>query len=480
MPILLLNLAAFALAVTFTAPPVRAQTAVDDLQKRLDAATPGTVIDLPSGNLRLTQPLVMIRSGSAEQPITIRPKNKGGVTIEGKAGFLIKGAGHVVIEGLTFACDNTRPAIELIDCQNIRITRNRFRVINTPAPRQNWVHIYGGLSGSNRIDRNLFEGLSVPGAFIAIDGSEKEPYQISKGDLIEFNHFKDIAASEAGGARAIRLGWTGLGASVGQTVVENNLFDNCDGDTEIITVRSSGQTLRFNTFRNCSGYVTLRLGSGNTIEANFFQASPREEKVGAIRVHGSDAKVFNNYMEGMTQPAILLPNGVKTTSPGQVPRPAAKGAAIVFNTLVDCLSGSLDISNDSGGSWPEQPTNCIIANNVVIAYNANLIETHGRGQGVTWLGNIMYHAGDRAKVGLDLPVDQINITVPKLRNPGDFWRLGPSSPAIDSALGDFDYVINDIEGQARSKKKDAGSDESVTGATKNKPLADTDVGVDLP
>ena len=466
-------------ALSFAAVAASAQPAADEIQKRLDAATPGSVIDITSGSLKLAQPLVMIKSGTAEQPIVIRARNKGGTTIEGNAGFLLKGAGHVVIEGFLFAGDNTRPAIELIDCTSVRITRNRFRLSNAAAPRQNWIHIHGGLSTKNRIDRNLFEGLTVPGAFIAIDGSEKEPYQISKGDLIEFNYFKDIPTGEKPGARAIRLGWTGLGESVGQTVIENNLFENCDGDDEMISVRSSGQTIRFNTFRNCSGYVTLRLGSDNAIDSNFFLASPKEENVGAVRVGGKNARVMNNYMEGMSLPAVAMPNGAKASHPGQVPRVAADGAAIVFNTLVDCLAGSFDISDDDAGRWPEQPTNCIVANNVAIAYKANLINTHGRGEGVKWLGNIMYHAGDRSKIGLDLPDDQINVTIPKLRNPGDFWRLGPNSPAIDSALGDFDFVVNDIEGQTRSKKKDAGCDELVAGTPK-KPLTDADVGTDAP
>ena len=84
-------------------------------------------------------------------------------------------------------------------------------------------------------------------------------------------------------------------------------------------------------------------------------------------------------------------------------------------------------------------------------------------ESIKWAGNIMFHAGAKEKVGLDVPDNQISVTFPKLRNQGGIWRLGPNSPAIDFADGEYDFVATDVDGQPRPKKKDAGSDEFATG-----------------
>jgi len=161
-------------------------------QKRLDAAMPGEVIELRSGTYSLQQPWVLNRSGAQGQPITIRALTNGRVIITGKAGFVLKGASHVVIEGFDFRHDNSQPAIALIDCQHVRITRNKFHLTEEALLRQNWVSIAGPQSGQNRIDHNLFENKSARGAYIAIDGSDGEPYRMSTNDRIDHNHFRLI------------------------------------------------------------------------------------------------------------------------------------------------------------------------------------------------------------------------------------------------------------------------------------------------
>ncbi len=447
------------------------------IQRQIDAASPGSVIDLPDGTVQLDAPLRIKAVGTEEKPITIRARNRGKTTIAGKAGFELTGASHVLIEGFTFTHDNIHPAVRLVDCSHVRVSRNVFRLTGTTSPRQNWIHITGGKSGQNRIDRNLFEDLATPGAFIAIDGSEQAPYQISKGDHIEYNHFRNIP-KKAGGARALRLGWTKLAGSTGQTIVEFNLFDACLGDDELISVRSSGQIIRYNTFLNCNGCVTLRAGNDNSLEGNFFFGENKPGTAG-VRLHGSGAKVFNNYFEGMALPALILSNGQNKPANGEVPRPAPTKSTIVFNTWVNCLGGALEIGADNGGAWPDAPTECVAANNIVIGYGDELIRVKGKADGVKWAGNIMYHAVAKEKVGVAVSNAEILVTFPKLRLEGGIWRLATGSPAIDAAAeGEYDFVITDIDGQPRSKKKDVGSDEANPIIVKHKPLTGMDVGVE--
>lgn len=471
-------IALLVVASGLTSPAV-AQPEGGALQQRLDEAVPGAVIELPAGSIKLSKPLIITRSGTESAPITLRARERGRTVFDGNAGIELRGASHVIIEGFSFTHENRTPAIKLIDCNNVRITRCSFKLGTGLAQRQNWVHITGGKSGQNRIDHNLFDDLTTAGAYIAIDGSEEAPFQISKGDRIDYNHFRAIARREGGGARAIRLGWTKLAPSQGQSVVEYNLFDNCNGDEELITVRSSGQFIRYNTFLNSAGYLTLRMGSGNVAEGNFFYAE-NKENVGGIRVFGEEAKVFNNYFEGLTVPAVVLSNGLAEPGKIDVPRPAASKAMIVFNTWVNCGGGALELGATGGGILTKPPADCLIANNVAIGYGDELIRVRSKPETVRWSRNIMFHANAKEKVGLDVPDDQISVVFPRLRNQGGIWRLSPNSPAIDFAEGEFDFVTTDIDGQPRPRKMDAGSDEFATGPIKQRPFAAADVGIDAP
>jgi len=458
------------------------------LQSRLDAAMPGTTIEVPDGSVRTTRPIYITKSGTESAPIVVRARNRGKAVIEGKAGIEVVGASHIVIEGLAFTHENRTPAVKLTDCKNVRVTRCRFRLQNDASKRQNWVAITGGKSEQNRIDHCVFEDLATAGAFIAVDGGEAIPFQVSRSDRIDYNHFRSIPKREGtpgGGARAIRLGWTKLAGSTGATVVEFNLFETCSGDEEIITVRSSGQTVRYNTFQNSAGHVTLRLGAGNTVEGNFF-LNANKEGVGGVKVFGNDAKVFNNYFEDLTAPALILSNGVGEAVPTgngatiDIARPAAKRAAILFNTWVNCGGGALEIGSSNGGQWPDAPTECAIANNVAIGFGDELIRMKGKDIAIKWSTNIMFHAVSKDKVGVALADNEVNVVFPKLRNPGGIWRLGPNSPAIDYAQGEYEFVSTDIDGQPRPKNKDAGCDEFATGPIKQRPFTGTDVGVEAP
>ncbi len=460
---------------------VRGQDA-GTIQKLLDSAQPGQTIDIRSGTYVLNQPWTLTKSGTQEQPIVIRALTQGGVVVAGKAGFRLQGASHVVIQGMEFRHENLQPAVRLVDCQHVRVTRNVFHLNKSAAKRQNWIHITGGKSGHNRVDHNLFENKAVTGAYIAIDGSEAAPFKLSEGDRIDHNHFRAIGLDDDNqpalkGVRAIRLGWSGAIATEAGSVIEYNLFEKCRGDAELISVRSSGQAIRYNTFVNCVGHVTLRHGMNNQVEGNYFFGENRKA-IGGVAVNGQGHKLFNNYFEGMSLPALLFNNGSDTTGPGVVPRHASKDVDLVFNTFVNCLGGTLHIGVDGGGAWKAAPTGLNVANNIVIGYGEDLVAIKTAGSEVEWLANIMYHAGDKEKIGVELPGEQIRVVFPKLRQAGGIWRINHNSPAVDVAKGEFDYVTTDVDGQPRPKGRDIGADEFSQTPIKIKPLTEADVGVE--
>ena len=63
--------------------------------------------------------------------------------------------------------------------------------------------------------------------------------------------------------------------------VEHNLFEECDGEIEIISNKSGKNTFRHNTFRRSSGTLTLRHGNWAEVYGNYFLGEGRAEAGGS-------------------------------------------------------------------------------------------------------------------------------------------------------------------------------------------------------
>ncbi|KAK0329833.1 hypothetical protein LTR94_035157, partial [Friedmanniomyces endolithicus] len=87
--------------------------------------------------------------------------------------------------------------------------------------------------------------------------------------------------------------------SASNTVVENNWFEGTDGEVEIVSNKSGGNTYRGNVFYHSRGSMVLRHGDGNLVENNVFLGGGKPH-TGGIRVINRNQTVRNNYMEGIT------------------------------------------------------------------------------------------------------------------------------------------------------------------------------------
>ncbi len=67
------------------------------------------------------------------------------------------------------------------------------------------------------------------------------------------------------------------------TIVENNVFDRCDGEVEIISNKSNGNIYRGNLFLRSRGALTLRHGDDTLVEGNVFRGDGKDF-TGGIRV----------------------------------------------------------------------------------------------------------------------------------------------------------------------------------------------------
>ncbi|GAA2109906.1 chondroitinase-B domain-containing protein [Streptomyces synnematoformans] len=434
----------------------------DQLQDALGDARAGDRIVLADGPYSIGK--MTGRNGTADQPITVVAENRGRAVIE-DGQLEVLDSSYVTFEGLTWTNSDT---LKVTGSNHVRLTRNHFRL--TEESSLKWVIIQGADSHHNRIDHNLFEEKHERGNFITIDGSED---QQSQHDRIDHNHFRDIGPRAENEMEAVRVGWSGISQSSGFTVVESNLFENCDGDPEIVSVKSNDNIVRYNTFRTSQGVLSQRHGNRGSFYGNHFLGEGKEG-TGGIRIYGQDHKIYNNYFEGLTgsgyDAALQIDGGDVDNSGALNAHWRVYRAIVVNNTFVDNVSNI-----EVGANYDLAPVDSVIADNVVAGDRGKLINELMTPEDMAYAGNIAWPTGS-ATVGVDEPSDAVRTVDPLLSPDGPLHRIGAGSPAIDGGTGGYGFVTDDMDGQPRTGVVDAGADERSSSAVTRAPLTASDVG----
>lgn len=436
------------------------------LSSAVAAAIPGDHIVLANGNYAALK--INSKNGTATNPIVIRAANRlGAVFNSGQLEFAT--SSHVIIDGMDWTANSTT---KFTSSNNCRITRSKFHLAETNSLK--WIIIQGANSNRNRIDHNEFGPKSQLGNFITIDGDAS---QVSQYDRIDHNYFHDIGPRATNEKEAIRMGWSQISMSSAFTTLEYNLFVNCDGDPEIVSVKSGDNTIRYNTFRTSQGSLSLRHGNRNSVYGNFMFGGGKSG-TGGIRVYGQDHKIYNNYLEGLTgsgfDAPLQLDGGDVDTSGALSSHWRVYRAVVAFNTFVNNTYGL-----EYGRNYNLAPVDCVIANNVVIGSTNQLMREFKTPVNLRYEGNIMFPTGS-ATLGVTKTSAEIRVINPLLTTVSGLQKLSSSSPAIDSSSGTYSYVTDDMDGHARSGTKDVGADEFSTAAIVRRPLTTADVGYNSP
>ena len=246
-------------------PPTRtvSVSSASALRDAIEDARPGDTIELADGTYDIGG--VSVQAGGVEgYPVTIRARTVGGVTLTGGSAFTLKKVAHVTIEGFVFESRDVT-AVKTESASHARVTRNVFRLTETGSLK--WVVIGGSFdlaepfSDHNRIDHNRFEDKTELGNFLTIDGSAPPNALSSQYDRIDHNHFLRTGPRATNEKEAVRIGWSAMSLSSGFTTLEHNLFEECDGDPEVVSVKNSDAIVRYNTFRRSQGTLSVRHGN---------------------------------------------------------------------------------------------------------------------------------------------------------------------------------------------------------------------------
>ena len=366
---------------------VSSQSEYHDATKNLQ---PGDTVELANGEWKNFE-IVFSGIGAKDKPITLTAEEKGKVFITGLSNLRIAGE-YLVVSGLVFK-DGYTPTSEVISfrrnkenlANNSRITEVVIDGFNNPERTESdyWVSMYGK---NNRFDHNYLAGKNNNGVTMAVRLNSENSQQ--NRHRIDHNYFGHRPILGSNGGETLRIGTSHYSMSNSFTVVENNYFDRCDGEVEIISNKSGGNVIRGNVFFESRGTLTLRHGNDNLVENNVFFGNGVDH-TGGIRVINKRQMIRNNYMEGLTGTrfgsAFVIMNGVPDSPINRYHQ--VENTTIINNTIIDASHIELAAGSDAERSAVPKTTR--FNNNLV--YNSDgkdPFTIHDDISGIKFKGNV--------------------------------------------------------------------------------------------
>lgn len=399
-------------------PAVAGETVVGDvgeLQVALKRAVAGDVVVMKAGEWKDCQVVVEAR-GTSEKPVVVRAEKGGGVVLSGKSSVKIGGA-FVVVDGLSFKGFEDAEHIvsfkakgEATDC---RLTNCSIEGDDKSSDDMSsfWVSMYGE---RNRVDHCYFKGKKTVSPTLTVWVSEKG---LANGHRIDHNDFagRPKLATKDNGGETMRIGTSGVSMTVSKTIVEDNLFEHCDGEAEVVSNKSCENIIRHNTFIECKGGLSLRHGNRNLVEGNVFYGN-HVAGTGGVRVIGEDQTVVGNRMYNLGGKGffsgVAIMAGIKNSPANGYFQ--VKNAVVKDNVIVDCAE-SVTIGVGFGErNRTESPEGVRFEGNTIYSSAGPLVRVLGTPKDVVWMGNRF----GGAAVGVD--AEDENTTLEK----------GPEVPAV--------------------------------------------------
>lgn len=327
---------------------------IPTLNKAVKNAQPGDTIRLANG-IYTDVSLVLHGMGEAGRTIVVMAETPGQVFIEGHSRMRIGGQ-YLEVHGLVFRNGHHANVWEFrsqtgMYANHCRISNCALLAYNDRDDRtkSRWVLLYGK---HNRVDHCTFTGKENEGVLMAVVLEESKQDEASRRACMENQHRIDhnyfgvrpLLKYVDNGGEIIRIGDSHTSLLSSQTIVEENVFEHCDGEVEIISVKSCDNTLRRNLFKESAGALVLRHGNRNRVEENVFIGNGKKNAAG-IRVINAGHIIRNNYLEGLrgkgSYSAFSIMNALETPKANEYHQ--VKDVLIEGNILVDCQNISFNL-----------------------------------------------------------------------------------------------------------------------------------------
>jgi poly(beta-D-mannuronate) lyase len=440
----------------------------------MNIAQPGDTLVMKNG-IWHNQNILFEGNGAEGDSILLRAETPGYVILNGSSRLIIDGS-YLKVDGLRISGGyNLSGAIDFEGgSQHCRVTNTQVSEFNPPNPstRYHWITLNGS---HHRLDHCYIAGMRHSGVSVLVR-LRSQPYGFHR---IDHNYFADKPLGDGNGYESLKVSSGDYSDLYGNIVAEYNYFYRCSGEIEIISNKCYNNIYRYNTFEECMGTVTMRQGINCQVEGNYFFGN-NVPNTGGIRITHRGHKIFNNYFQDLggedQRSAITLYTGMDHDDyiVGEGGHVRADSITIAHNTMVNCASGIFSGYLDDDDPIRLPPKDNILANNIItMDDDAPIYSQHPEYPGINelWEGNIL----NGSNLG-DVPDSGYVEDDPELSMLNGWYQISASSPAVDSALGDYPYVIDDIDGIIRGEFKDIGADEFGSGP--RQPLTANDVGPD--
>ncbi|GAA4848806.1 polysaccharide lyase 6 family protein [Algivirga pacifica] len=334
------------------------------LQEAIADAAAGDTIVMQEGKWKDVD-LKFVGEGTAEAPIVLMAEKEGKVVLTGNS-FLEIGGSYLEVHGLVFkeGYAKKRSVIRFKSGKALafhsRLTACVIDGFNPPNrfDKNYWVEVHGQ---HNQIDHCYFGGKLNSGVTLAVRLNDKR--SLNNHHKIINNYFGPRPKLGSNGGETLRVGVSTYSLESSNTLIENNYFDRCSGEVEVVSIKSSDNIIKGNTFYACGGVLALRHGNRNQILNNYFLGE-NEPNTGGIRVINAGHTIEGNHFQELTGQrffgTIPVMNGVPNSLINRYHH--AQDVKITNNHFFYCDYITLGVGADKERT--EAPENIVFSNNL--------------------------------------------------------------------------------------------------------------------
>ncbi|MBR1879016.1 MAG: hypothetical protein IJ814_08470 [Paludibacteraceae bacterium] len=357
----------------------------------------GDSVIMASGVWQDAKLVVKRAHGTQESPVIITVEEKGKTTLEGASSIRFSGE-YVKVEGLVFQNGGAgvRHVIEFrtssTDYANHSVLSECVIKDYNPQDKSehsDWISLWGK---DNTVQYCYFAGKTNQGTTFIVwpnDSLSQENHH-----LIRRNYFGYRKPLGSNGGETMRIGTSHVSKSNSQTIVEGNYFEHCDGEVEIVSVKSCENIIRNNTFYECEGSVVLRHGDRNEVCGNLFVGNGKRH-TGGVRIVNEGQHVHHNIFYKLAgkefRAALSIMNGIYDTPLNGYHQ--VKDAVIEHNTFVSC-DHPFELCVGKGfRDRDARPQRTRVSSNMVYCPTAtDLVQAYDEGYDITFSRNVMFSA----------------------------------------------------------------------------------------
>ncbi|MEH1007453.1 MULTISPECIES: chondroitinase-B domain-containing protein [unclassified Winogradskyella] len=409
-------------------------------------------------------------NGTEENPIILKAETAGEVFIEGVSSLELSG-NYLEVSGLFFRNGHSPKTNVIAFRTSAKEVANHSKVTNCVILDFNnlerdqdniWVQFYGK---QNELSNCYIAGKTNGGPTVRVD--LKGNQSIRNYHNIINNHFGP--RPRKGGARGetIQLGSSFTSMSPSNTTIANNLFEECNGEVEIISSKTNFNIIKNNVFYKSEGSVVTRHGNYVTVDGNYFIGDGVNDQYGGIRIINTGHWITNNLfykIKGKNfRSPIAIMNGIPKSPLNRYNQ--VTDVVVAYNTFIDSDSPwqfGVGTNISQADVLPKseirsaRPLRTEVVNNVI--YNsvgdANPIIEHDKADGVTFASNIIDNNGVDFSKRDGLTSKKLTLT------PIGSDISAPVSGFSDVEVYngfDFETITEDVLGNSRDKSNQVGA-----------------------